>query len=527
MEYFEILNLKQEPFSNSPDPDFFFQSRQHMDCLQKLEIAIRLKRGLNVVVGEVGTGKTTLCRQLIRRLALDKEIETHLLLDPGFPSPADFLQALAGMFGNSPAGPSEGEQNVKEEIKQYLYRKGVDEKKIIILIIDEGQKITGDCLELLRELLNYETNEHKLLQIVVFAQQEFEQAARKHANFTDRINLYFRLGPLKYQDTRRLIEFRLAQAGHATSTHRFFTQPAVWALYRSTKGYPRKVINLCHACILAMIIQNRSQVGWFLVRACTGRIFPPSSQKVRSLSFAMVGVLFLSAALLFINAQWRASLFPPQAQTMAVENRDWQPPGPATTTESLSAEAKAESGIMLKADGPPRELPIDEEAKPPGFPPLMGQLAMHQGGSLSKMIQQVYGEFNPGYLEAVLKVNPLVRRLEAIETGRLINFPAIPARERLVDLKCSWIQLDEKEDLAQAVSCLRKYREQGLLVRLMPLFHPRSGFKFVIILREYLLDEAAVKNRLAGLPQEIMKTAKKIQAWGDGQTILFADPYLM
>ena len=91
MDYFSILNLKKEPFSNSPDPKFFFQSRQHLDCLQKLELALRLHRGLNVIIGDVGTGKTTLCRQLIRKFADNEEIETHLILDPFFTDTSEFL----------------------------------------------------------------------------------------------------------------------------------------------------------------------------------------------------------------------------------------------------------------------------------------------------------------------------------------------------------------------------------------------------------------------------------------------------
>ena len=91
MDYFKILNLKKEPFSNSPEPEFFFQSVKHVGCLQKLELAVRLRRGLSVVVGEVGTGKTTLCRQLILRFAASeedkKQIETHLILDPSFEFP--------------------------------------------------------------------------------------------------------------------------------------------------------------------------------------------------------------------------------------------------------------------------------------------------------------------------------------------------------------------------------------------------------------------------------------------------------
>ena len=170
MDYFSILNLNREPFSNSPDPDYFYHSRQHLDCLQKLELSLHLRRGLNVIIGEVGTGKTTLCRQLIRRFAQHKEMETHLILDPLFKDGADFLSAVTQLLSGK--GPAEGttDWQVKEFIKHSLFRKGVDQKKTTVLIIDEGQKIPVFCLELLREFLNYETNEYKLLQIVIFAQ---------------------------------------------------------------------------------------------------------------------------------------------------------------------------------------------------------------------------------------------------------------------------------------------------------------------------------------------------------------------
>jgi general secretion pathway protein A len=162
MDYFKILNLKKEPFSNSPEPEFFYQSVKHLGCLQKLELAIRLRRGLSVVVGDVGTGKTTLCRQLILKFAASEEdhnhIETHLLLDPSFTNSLEFLSTVALTFGLSSTGSDVSEWQLKESIKNYLFQKGVDEGKIVVLIVDEGQKLPGFCLEILREFLNYETN---------------------------------------------------------------------------------------------------------------------------------------------------------------------------------------------------------------------------------------------------------------------------------------------------------------------------------------------------------------------------------
>ncbi len=176
MDYFKILNLKREPFGNSPAPEFFFLSTEHVACLQQLELAVRLRRGLNVVMGDVGTGKTTLCRQLILRFSESEddcnEFETHLILDPNFSTPGEFLSAVALTFRVPGMEAAESEWQLKELIKKYLFQKGVDENKTVVLIIDEGQKIPDFCREILREFLNYETNENKLLQIIIFAQND-------------------------------------------------------------------------------------------------------------------------------------------------------------------------------------------------------------------------------------------------------------------------------------------------------------------------------------------------------------------
>ncbi|MCK5340179.1 MAG: AAA family ATPase, partial [Desulfobulbaceae bacterium] len=127
MDYFSLLNLKKEPFSNSPDPEFFFGTNQHMECLQKVELAIRLRQGLCVVVCDIGTGKTTLCRQILRRL--DKEdtpIISHLILDPEFSSPLEFLTTIVETLGISGQGQNTTERQLKEAIKDFLFIQGVD-----------------------------------------------------------------------------------------------------------------------------------------------------------------------------------------------------------------------------------------------------------------------------------------------------------------------------------------------------------------------------------------------------------------
>ena len=133
MDYYKILNFEVEPFSNSPDPGLFYNSAQHLEALQKLEISIRLKRGLNVVIGDVGTGKTTLSRQLLQKISNDNSIKFYLVLDPGFSSTVGFLKYLLYLFQPKKRYKSNDENVLKEIIKEHLFNYGVDKNINIVL----------------------------------------------------------------------------------------------------------------------------------------------------------------------------------------------------------------------------------------------------------------------------------------------------------------------------------------------------------------------------------------------------------
>ena len=168
MSYYENLQLKKEPFSTSPDPEFLYRSSEHNAALKRLEIAIRLKRGLSVILGDVGTGKTTLSRALLQEFSQDHDFIFHMILDPTYNSEFQFLETLVNTFQITPNARTT--HDYKEEIEKYLFKKGVDENKTIVLLIDEGQKLASNFLEELRTLLNYETNEYKLLQLIIMIQ---------------------------------------------------------------------------------------------------------------------------------------------------------------------------------------------------------------------------------------------------------------------------------------------------------------------------------------------------------------------
>lgn len=282
MEYYELLGLREEPFGSSPNPRYLYKSQEHRECLNRLEIAIRLRRGLSVVLGRIGTGKTTLSRALINlfREELDNYI-FGLILDPIYPSEYAFLRNLVDLFRIRVRARSVLE--CKNVLETFLYKKGVEEGKTVILIIDEGQNLTPTYMETLRNLLNYETNDFKLLQLIIFAQLDFIQKLQRNANFEDRIATSYMLNPLNEEGTIQMILHRLSRSGW-DGRKPFFTREAFREIYLATRGYPRRVTNLCHSCLIEMLRTEKPIIDAALVRYVVSTGVPHSGQKAARIS---------------------------------------------------------------------------------------------------------------------------------------------------------------------------------------------------------------------------------------------------
>ncbi|MEW6027080.1 MAG: AAA family ATPase [Planctomycetota bacterium] len=269
MSYYKILGLEAEPFSTSPDPMFFYESRGHKLALTNLVIELRLRRGLSIILGDIGTGKTTLSRKLIQALSLREGFNFHIILDPTYEDEKAFLSSLARTFGiakplgvettedtrTSPVNVSE----LKEAIQNFLFQKGVKENKTVVLIIDEAQKLSETTLEVLRILLNYETNIAKLLQVVLLGQLELHSKVINIPNLIDRVSFKYTLNPLDQDEVSEMINYRLGQAGYKIKKS-LFTDDAVKEIYRWTRGYPRKVSLLCHKALKSIVMNNKMVV---------------------------------------------------------------------------------------------------------------------------------------------------------------------------------------------------------------------------------------------------------------------------
>ena len=265
MSYYKVLGLEKEPFSTSPDPAFFYESGEHRAALMRLMVEIRLKRGLSLILGDVGTGKTTLSRKLFHMLKERQDIIFHMILDPTYETEEIFLDSLIRTFKIEIGKPQPSVLDYKEALKKYLFQKGVEEGKTVVLLIDEAQKLNLLSLEILRVLLNYETNEFKLLQLVLLSQMELLPRLRQMKNFWDRINLKYVLNPLDETETKELIEFRLSAAGYHQGME-FFTGEAIGEIYRYTQGYPRRISMICHHALKTLVMENKPVVDASLIR---------------------------------------------------------------------------------------------------------------------------------------------------------------------------------------------------------------------------------------------------------------------
>lgn len=267
MNYYEILGFSREPFSTSPDPDFLYMSKEHETALTNTLIELNLRRGLNVILGDIGTGKTTLSRKLIQELAKREKFVFQIILNPSFENERQFMRSLMHNY-DIPIGQGVDDDlllGLRESFYKFLLGKTIEENRVVVLIIDEAQKLNAESLEMLRVLLNYETNDFKLIQIVLLGQMELYSKISGISNFYDRINFKYTLNPFNLEEAKLMIVYRLQQAGYNGKMHLFLDE-AIREIHRHSGGYPRRITMLCHRALKALILRNKYVVDAQLVR---------------------------------------------------------------------------------------------------------------------------------------------------------------------------------------------------------------------------------------------------------------------
>lgn len=257
--YLEYYGLGEPPFDITPNPKFIYFSAKHREAYNHMLYGIRERKGFVQLTGEVGAGKTTVCRSALD--ALGDRWETALIFNPVL-DPDLLIKSIAMEFGLKPKGMDRLETlSILNEFLLQLAAKDRD----AVLIIDEAQDLTDALLEQVRLLSNLETYERKLLQIVLMGQPELRDRLNAYGmrQLRQRITVRYHLKSLSLVEVGQYVRHRLHISGSRGAPH--FTMAAIWRIHRYSTGIPRLVNAVCDKCLLAGYVQQRETIDFGMV----------------------------------------------------------------------------------------------------------------------------------------------------------------------------------------------------------------------------------------------------------------------
>ena len=243
--YNDFYGFSEAPFSITPDPRFLFFSARHQEAFNHLLFGIRERKGFIQLTGEVGAGKTTLCRALLEELG--EETRTALILNPVLTA-TQLLRAVLAELGVEIGRVDRA--RCLEELNRYLLEQ-VASGRDVVLIIDEAQDLSSELLEQVRLLSNLETDQRKLLQIVLIGQPELREMLdqRRLRQLRQRITVRYHLGSLSREETERYIRYRLLIAG--ANSRPTLSRWALGCIHRYSGGVPRLINAVADKTLLA------------------------------------------------------------------------------------------------------------------------------------------------------------------------------------------------------------------------------------------------------------------------------------
>lgn len=252
--YKNFFYLKEEPFHITPDPKFLYLSAKHSEAIDLMTFGINERKGFMLLSGEIGTGKTTLCRALLERLP--KKTESALILNPVL-SDYDLLSAITDDFGITVE--SDTVKGHIDSLNSFLLKTAAGGGNAVV-IIDEAQNLAPKTLEMVRLLSNLETEKEKLLQIILVGQPELREKLEQHElkQLNQRIIVRYHLKPLDFSETDAYIKSRLHVAGGDRSVR--FTDESVRDIFEASGGIPRMINIICDRALTAAFIEEKRVV---------------------------------------------------------------------------------------------------------------------------------------------------------------------------------------------------------------------------------------------------------------------------
>ena len=256
--YESFFGLDEAPFSISPDPRFFFLSSQHKEAIAKCEYAVKQRMGLAVIYGDVGTGKTTIARRLFQTFSYMDDCTTAMIISPGLRTENALLREIMKEFG---VQTQRSFADSRSAFQAFLSQQFAD-NKTVILMIDEAQTIKNRNFELIRALLNFETDQQKLLNVILLGQTELARKLDARPELKSRVAIFGALTSLSRDDTARMVRYRYEIAGGDDFP---FDAQAIDAIQRYSRGLPRMICTLCNTALTRAFVQNFPEVDELLV----------------------------------------------------------------------------------------------------------------------------------------------------------------------------------------------------------------------------------------------------------------------
>jgi len=273
--YAAHFGLKREPFSIAPDPRYLFMSERHREALAHLLYGVRGGGGFVLLTGEIGAGKTTVCRCFLEQVP--KRTNVAYIFNPKLTA-LELLQSVCQEFRITVQARADGAPTQKDHVdalNEYLLRTHAAGQNSV-LIIDEAQNLSADVLEQLRLLTNLETNERKLLQIILIGQPELRDmlARPELEQLAQRVVARFHLDPLAEDETAHYIKHRLSVAGMSGLIP--FDRDARHRIFELTRGVPRRINLLCDRALLGAYASGRQRVDRSIVDKAASEVFDQS-----------------------------------------------------------------------------------------------------------------------------------------------------------------------------------------------------------------------------------------------------------
>lgn len=384
--YLQYFGLNEAPFAITPDPAFVYLSQRHKDALAHLLYGIGQggSGGFVQLTGEVGTGKTTLCRCLLEQVPDDTRIA--LILNPMI-TPTELLAAICEELNIDTTAASHSSKLLVDRLNRYLLDTHARGERVVV-VIDEAQNLSTEALEQVRLLTNLETSKDKLLQIVLLGQPELRDLLQKQdlRQLAQRITARYHLTPLNHEETIAYIRHRMAVAGAVRNP---FTRSGIKALYQLSGGVPRLINIIADRALVGAFAREKSRVDAKLVHQAAREVLshsPVVRQRRWLAGSVLVGLLAIA---------------------MLLGLRALKGPAPETTTVGTTQEAAVEqvdaAETVAVSNPPVQQEPPATELAPETVTTLdIGQWLQEQDGQVWRDLGAIWGaQQDAGLMQAI------------------------------------------------------------------------------------------------------------------------------